>query len=429
MISIALPTLSRDLHVADSASVLVVTIYQLILMMTLLPLSALGDRLGHRAVYQGGLAIFVVATLLSFFAKSLPFLLVVRAFQALGAAGAMSVSAALIRQIYPVANLGRGLSLNTVMAAGFATLAPTVGGMILAVARWPWLFAALVPFGILSIIAGRKALPDPVIHDTPFDVSGAMLCATTFGLTVVGLESGLHGDSPVISAALVLLGLGIGAVFVRRELQQDRPMLPVDLLGKRDIALPTIALFAGYLSSMSIMLVLPFTLQQRYGLSPAAAGAVLASWPLVTLFIAPASGALSDRYPAGLLGGMGMVIGVIGLLSLALLPSSPTHFDLVWRILLCGAGFGMFYSPNARQIVAAAPRHRTAAAGALTTTIRGSAQTLGATAVAWLLAAGLGIGPVAAYLAAGLAAVAGVCCFLGLRAPPRHLAAEELTEL
>lgn len=429
MIGIALPTLSRDLHVADSASVLVVTIYQLILMMTLLPLSALGDRLGHRAVYQGGLAIFVVATLLSFFAKSLPFLLVVRAFQALGAAGAMSVSAALIRQIYPAAKLGRGLSLNTVMAAGFATLAPTVGGMILAVARWPWLFAALVPFGVLSIIAGRKALPDPVIHDTPFDVSGAVLCAATFGLTVVGLESGLHGDSPVISAALVLLGLGIGVAFVRRELTQERPMLPVDLLGKRDIALPTIALFAGYLSSMSIMLVLPFTLQQGYGLSPATAGAVLASWPLVTLFVAPASGALSDRYPSGLLGGIGMVIGVAGLLSLAFLPPSPSYFDLVWRILLCGAGFGMFYSPNARQIVAAAPNHRTAAAGALTTTVRGSAQTLGATAVAGLLAAGLGIGPVAAYVAAGLAALAGICCFLGLRPPTRHLAIEELPEL
>src|SRR5580700_8201373 len=95
--TIALPTLSKDLHVEPSAAVLVVTVYQLVLMMTLLPFSALGDRVGHRVIYQYGQMLFVAATLLGFFARSLPFLLLVRAFQAIGAAAAMSVSMALIR--------------------------------------------------------------------------------------------------------------------------------------------------------------------------------------------------------------------------------------------------------------------------------------------------------------------------------------------
>lgn len=429
MINIALPTLSRDFHVSSSSAVLVVTVYQLILMMTLLPFSALGDRLGHRVLYQYGQLVFVVATMLSFFAESLPFLLLVRAFQALGAGAAMSVSSALIRRIYSPAHLGRGLSLNTVMAAGFASLAPSVGGAILSVARWPWLFAVLVPFGIFSILIGRNSLPEPETHDTPFDVLGAVLCAATFGFAVVGLESGVHGDSPVISAAVVLLGLGIGYLFVRRELRQERPVLPVDILKQRDIALPSVALLAGYLSSMIIMLILPFSLQQQYHLSPAVAGAVLAPWPLVTMFVAPVSGLLSDRYPAGLLGGIGMVIAVAGLMSLVYLPDAPSHWDLVWRISVCGFGFGMFYSPNARQVVASAPIARSAAAGALTTTVRGIGQTLGATAVAALLASGLGTGPVAPLITAGLAAIAGVCSLLVLRSPARHVEAEELPEL
>lgn len=429
MINIALPTLSHDLHVTDSAAVLVVTVYQLVLMMTLLPFSALGDRIGHRAVYQWGQVIFVVATMLSFFAESLPFLVLVRAFQAVGAAGALSVSSALIRQVYPAARLGRGLSLNTVMAAGFASLAPTVGGMILSVANWPWLFAALVPFGVLSVLAGRKSLPDPVIHDSPYDVAGAVLCAATFGFAVIGLESGLHGDSPVISAAVVLLGIGIGVIFVRREHVQERPMLPVDLLRRADIALPSIGLMAGYLSSMIIMLALPFILQQRYHFSPTAAGAVLAPWALTAMVFAPVAGMLSDRYPAGLLGGLGMIIGVGGLLGIAFLPDAPSHIDVIWPILLCGVGFGMYYSPTTRQVIAAAPVHRTAAAGALTTTIRGSGQTLGATAVAALLASGFGTGPAAGLTAAGLAAIAGLCSFLVLRPPSRHIAAEDVPEL
>src|SRR3546814_1425303 len=79
----------------------------------------------------------------------------------------MSVSSALIRSIYPLSHLGRGLSLNTVIAASAAAFAPTVGGAILAIAPWPWLFAAVVPFGILSIVIGHKALPDSIRHHQP----------------------------------------------------------------------------------------------------------------------------------------------------------------------------------------------------------------------------------------------------------------------
>lgn len=417
MITIALPTLAEDFAVAPSSAVLIVTVYQLVMMMALLPSAALGDRFGHRVVYQYGQAIFVAATLLSFFAESLPFLILVRAFQAVGAAAALSVSTALIKAIYPTQRLGRGLSLNTVMAAGFASLAPSVGGAILSVARWPWLFAVLVPFGLLSIVLGRKALPEPVIHDTPYDVTGAVLCAATFGFVVIGLESAVHGDSPVVSAAVALLGFAIGGVFVRRELDQDRPILPIDLLRHRDISLPSTGLLAAHLASMIVMLSLPFRLQEVYHFSPAQVGAVLAPWPLVTLFVAPTAGLLSDRLPAGLLGGIGMVIAIGGLFSLALLPAAPTLFDLVWRIMVCGFGFGMFYSPNARQILASAPSTRSAAAGGLATVTRGAGQTLGATAVATLLAAGLGQGAAAPLIAAGLAALAAVCSFAALRAP------------
>jgi len=415
IVNVALPTLARDLHVEPSAAVLVVTVYQLVLMMALLPFSALGDRIGHRTIYQYGQIIFVLASLLSFFARSLPFLLVVRAFQALGAAAAMSVSSALIRRIYTASRLGRGLAFNTVMAASFASLAPSVGGAILTVARWPWLFAALVPFALLSIVVGRRALPEPVSRNDPYDVLGAVMCAGTFGFAITGLESTLHGNSPVISMALVVLGVAIGIIFVRRELGESHPVLPVDLLRRTDIALPAMGLLAAFLASMIIMLTLPFRMQQGFHFTPAEAGALLAPWPLVSLFVAPTAGMLSDRVPAGLLGGIGMTIAITGIINLAFLPVSPSHFDMIWRIALCGLGFGMFYSPNSRQIIASAPIERTAAAGALATTLRGAGQTLGATTVAALLAAGVGIGPIPALIAAALSIVAGTCSLAALK--------------
>ena len=247
IVNVALPTLARDLHVQPSSAVLVITIYQLVLMMTLLPFSALGDRFGHRASYQFGQMVFVVATLLCFFARSLPFLVLVRGFQALGAAAAMSVSSAMIRHIYPLSRLGRGLSFNTVIAASSGALAPTAGGAILAVARWPWLFAIVVPFGLLSILIGRTSLPQGTLRDDPYDVLGAVMYAATFGLSISGLESAVNGDSPVISAALVALGVALGVFFVRRELDQSRPVLPVDLLRLSHIALPCIGSLAAFL--------------------------------------------------------------------------------------------------------------------------------------------------------------------------------------
>jgi len=415
VVTVALPTLAHDLGVHASAAVLVVTVYQLVLVMTLLPFSALGSRIGLRRLYQFGQLLFLVSTVLCFFARSLAFLLVVRAIQALGAGAALSVSSALIRSTYPARQLGRGLGIGNVVVASSSAIAPTLGGLVLSVASWPWIFAAASPLALLSLLLGRHALPEPRPRDDPYDVLGALLCALSFGLIISGIESAVHGDAPVVAAAIVVAGAVIAVVFVRRELESKIPILPLDLLMRPALGLSTLGGLLVFIASMTVMLSLPFRLQQHYGFLPGEVGAMITPWPLAIMLIGPLAGMLSDRFPAGILGGIGMAIATSALVLLAFLPAHVSHFDLVWRMALSGAGFGLFLVPNARLIVHSAPHERTASAGGLISTTRLTGQTLGATLLAALLSAGVGSGPVPALLAAGLAILAGVCSLARLR--------------
>jgi MFS transporter, DHA2 family, multidrug resistance protein len=256
-------------------------------------------------------------------------------------------------------------------------------------------------------------------------VLAAVLCALTFGLVISGLESAVHGDSPVVSVAIIVAGVVIGFLFVRRELTEKKPILPVDLLADRVMGLSVTGALMAFVASMTMVLSLPFRLQEVYGFTPGEVGAVISPWPLGAMLTAPLAGALSDRIPAGLLGGIGMTFATLALILIAYLPADATHLDIVWRMALAGAGFGLYLAPNARLIVGSAPRERAASAGGLVSTVRMTGQTLGATLVATLLAMNLGSGRTPALVAAGLALLAGLCSVARLEPALRKPAADE----
>jgi DHA2 family multidrug resistance protein-like MFS transporter len=425
MLNVALPTLARELHAPPSSVVLLVTVFQLVMIMAVLPFSALGERIGLRPLYQMGLLVYAAATLMFFVADSLPAFIAVRTCQALGAAATFSVASAMVRSIYPQATLGRGIALNGAIGTISASLAPSLGGILLTYVNWRWLFMAGLPIGLLSLALGRRALPDPEGHSEPYDFVAAGLCALTFGTVVVGLESAVHGASLIAAAGLVAASVVIGTFFIRREGRQAKPVFPVDILLYRPVALSTFAWFVCSGVSMVVLVTLPFRLQYQYGYSPLDVGIVLAAWPFAMAVSALVAGSLSDHFPAGVLGAVGMAITAVGTVLLAFLPPNPSQFDLVWRMMLGSIGIGMFNSPISRFIVLSAPRPRAAAAGGLTQTARMAGQTVGATLSAALLAAGVGEGNLPPLIAAALSVFAGLCCLLALRAAARGSAPDE----
>ena len=402
---VMLPTVATELNVDGEDAVLIVTSYQLVLAMLLMPMAALGGRVGLRRMYCGGLLLHGLAAPLCFMVDSLPALVAVRALQAVGTAAAMSVAFGLIRLVYPTEQLGRGLAINTIANASGTALAPAAGGLIVSVLSWEWVFVAILPFSLLTLCFSR-AMPGPLPTSKSFNIRGAMLCAITFGLVVVGLETAIRTSGAWFSWLILITALVVAYIFVRHEAKEDEPVLPIDLMTYRPFSLALTSNICGVLGSVTVLLYMPFLLQDGRGFGPAEIGAMLAFYAVGSVMFAPLSGYLSDRIPVPLLCTVGLSLVLVGLTNLMLLPSQPEHFDVSWRLWICGSGFGMFFSPNARMIVGSVAPQRAASAGSLLSTTRMLGLASGATLVAALLTLGFGETLVPFFVSAGLVVVA-----------------------
>ena len=415
--NIALPTMADELHATPSTSIWVVNAYQLAVTVSLLPLSSLGDIKGYKVVYLWGLAVFTVASVACGLATSLPWLVAARIAQGFGAAGIMSVNTALIRFIFPRARLGRGIAMMGLIVAVSSASGPSLAALILGFASWHWLFLINAPFGALAVVLALRSLPRTPRSGQQFDYASAVLNALTFGLLLLGLDGIGHGGDRLQVAAELLAGGAAAIVFIRLQKSRAEPMLPVDLFKLPIFALSVGTSVCSYSAQTVAYLALPFYFQVAGGFSQSHVGLLITPWPAVVVFIAPLSGRLSDKYPAGLLGGIGLAVLTVGLLLARQLPPDAAFVDVVWRMMICGIGFGFFQSPNNRAIITAAPRHRSGAASGMLSTARLTGQTVGGVTVALIfgithgdIAMGVHMALLAGAVFSGLA-----CCVSFLR--------------
>ncbi len=382
--NVALPTIARDLDASPASSIWVVNAYQLAVTISLLPLASLGDIFGYRRVYQYGLVVFTLASLGCALSDSLLTLTIARIVQGFGAAGIMSVNGALVRFIYPRRWLGRGVGLNATIGSIASAVGPTVAAGILSIGPWPWLFAVNVPIGAIAIPLAWRALPRTPSSGARFDEPSAIWSALTFGLLISAIAGLGHGEGASMAGAELCIAMVFGFVLVTRQLSQSSPMLPVDLLRIPLFTMSVATSICSFLAQSMALVALPFLFENTLGRSQVETGLLLTPWPLAVAVIAPFTGRLSDRYPAGLLGGCGLAVMAIGLALLGLLPTHPTVSDIVWRMLICGIGFGFFNTPNNRAIITSAPPTRAGAASGMQATSRLLGQSMGAATVALL---------------------------------------------
>jgi MFS transporter, DHA2 family, multidrug resistance protein len=413
--NVALPTIAAELNAPAAVSIWVINAYQLAITALLLPLAALGDRIGYRRVYLSGLVMFILGSIACASANSLETLIAARMFQGIGAAALMSMNSALVRATYPQAMLGKGIGFNALVLSMSAAAGPSIAALILSIASWSWLFLINIPIGLASLFIGLRALPDTKGHGGRPDYIAAALSAVALSTLVYGIET-LARDDAHTGAPALLVALVSGVLLVRREWNRPAPLLPLDLLRIPIFSLSIVTSIVTFAAQMLAFVTLPFLLQGVLNRSVLESGLLLTLWPLAVGVTAPLAGRLADRYPVGLLCSIGLGIFSLGLLALATMGAAPQNADILWRMAICGAGFGFFQAPNNRAIVTAAPRERSGAAGGMLATSRVLGQTCGAVTVAagfhWM---GVTSGPTLIGLAAAAAAMAAVISLLRLR--------------
>ena len=384
IVNVALPSLAHDFHTSNAASVWVVNAYQVAILIALLPLASLGEIVGYRRIYQCGLGIFTVASLGCALAPSLTILCIARVVQGFGAAGIMSVNPALIRFTYPSRMLGRGIGINAFTVAVAGAVGPTIAAAILSIAHWRWLFAVNVPIGIVTIGIALYSLPENQRSSRALNYAGAALQAATFGLLLIGLQSLAQDSVTPLALGAIAGGCVLSVFLVRHEIERAAPLIPFDLLRQRIFSLSVATSIGSFMAQMAGLIALPFEIQ-RLGHGAAETGLLMTPWPVGVALAAPIAGRLADRYPAGILGSVGLLALATGLASLAILPDSGTSTDLIWRMALCGLGFGFFQSPNNRTLLGSAPPARAGAAGGMLATARLTGMTVGASLTALVL--------------------------------------------
>jgi DHA2 family multidrug resistance protein-like MFS transporter len=417
--NVALPTVAQSLRVTPAESIWVVTAYQMALVMALLPCAALGESLGYRRVYTGGVALFVAASALCALSPSLPWLVAARFIQGIGGSAVMSLGIALLRFVVPQQLMGAAIGWNALTVALSSAAGPTIGAAILSVSSWHWLFAVNIPVGAVVLLATR-AMPDVAGSRRRLDLLSVALNAGAFAALVVGADWLPERTSQ--GAALIGAGILGMTTLVRREMPREAPLIPLDLLRVSSFRISVIASVCCFAGQAAGMVALPFYLQHGLGQDSLRTGLFMTPWPLTVAVAAPLAGRLADRVPTARLCAIGGVCLAAGLAAAALWPLNGSPLPLIPMTMLSGLGFGLFQVPNNRNMLLSAPRERSGAAGGMQGTARLTGQTLGAVMMSLLFALAGGDAPrIGLGLAAALALIAGLVSILRSIAPAGRL--------
>ncbi|OZB90427.1 MFS transporter [Paenibacillus sp. XY044] len=387
IVNIALPVLSKQMGLPIAQIEWVTTGYLMAICAVILFFGKLGDIAGKIRIFKIGTIIFIIGSLLCGFSTTLPFLIVSRVIQALGASMTMANSQGILTDIFPANERGRALGLIGTFVSLGSIAGPSLGGIIISSLGWEYIFWVNVPIGLIAIIMGWKVLPADLIRvKAKIDMPGSSLFAvfiiTLFAGLLLGQQTGYGNVWILLSLAVALVAL---VVFLRTEAVRKDALLDLSLFKNPLFSISILCGFLVFTANFCFNIIAPFYAQNMLNLSPFAAGFLLMLFPICMVIVAPISGALSDKIGSELLTFAGLVVMVIAQFGLAWLHEGSSLVLVGLWIAMLGIGSGLFQSPNNSLVMSQVPRTQLGSAGSVNSLVRNVGMVVGITVATTIL--------------------------------------------
>jgi EmrB/QacA subfamily drug resistance transporter len=394
IVNIAIPNMITKLHASLDDVLWVINAYALVLAVLVITAGRLGDLVGPRIMFASGIALFTVASAACGLAPSPGWLIGFRAVQGLGAAMLMPQTLTIITNTFPPERRGAAFGVWGAVA-GVATIAgPTLGGLLVTAFDWRWIFFVNLPFGVIALVLTFIIIPDLRLgRRHRIDIPGVLLASAALLAICYGLVEGQKYNWGTITSFITIpLVLGAGVVLLiaflvlQRMTQDGEPLVPFALFRDRNYAV--VNWVSGILAIGMMGIFLPFTiyLQSVLGFSALKAGLTMAPASLVSMFVAPVAGRMTDKIGGKYILMSGLILFGAGMGWTALIATpGSTWYDFVPALIVAGIGIGCTFAPMVTTAMRNIDPRMAGAASGVLNTVRQVGLVIGTAAVGALL--------------------------------------------
>lgn len=390
IVAVATPGFVADFGADYGQALWVTSIYLLAFAVPLLVTGRLGDRFGPKNLYIAGMVIFTLASLACGLASSIEQLIAARAVQGLGGALLTPQTMSVINRAFPREKRGAALGVWG-SVAGLSTLAgPLLGGLILNVATWHWVFFINVPIGVLSVVLVSLWVPRFAPSPQRIDALSVVLSMVAMSLIVFAIQEGAR-----TGWVWALLGVGavLVAVFVWLQARVERrgtaaPLIPLGLFRRRDFAFGNVGIFTMGFAVAGMMVPVMLYLQNVQGLSPMTAGLFVTPMSLISGVLAPFVGRSLDKRPARPIAIGGFTVMALSTFALVVVmrPEFPLWATLA-AFMLMGVAHGFVWAPNSTVTLRDLPHEQAGAGSGMYNSTRQLGAVTGSAVIAAVLQA------------------------------------------
>lgn len=386
IVNVALPVLSHQLSVPISSIEWVAASYSMIICSTILFFGRLGDIIGKSRIFHIGTILFTLASLLCGLSTSFAMLIACRFLQGIGASAYMANNHGIITELFPRESRGKALGILVTAVAIGNMVGPSVGGMILSVFHWNYIFYVNVPFGMIVFLLGIKFLPRGRKKQEKLDIAGSILQFVTtllfFGSLILSQQISIF--HPYITAGITA-SIILGIIFVYVEKKKNEPLLDVKIFKSIKFSANLGCALTSFICIASSSILIPFYLQNALGLSPFCAGLFMMLPPLILAVCSPVFGGISDKRNPEKVIFVGLLILSLGFFLMSQLTETSSVIFFAVFVSTTAAGQAIFQPANNALIMSSCPKSKLGIVGSVNSLVRNLGQTVGITLSTTLL--------------------------------------------